>query len=188
MAIVQTDDALIRATRTGDAEAFGEITRRHVGRVYTMCLRMTGEPGTAEALTESVFLSAYTEAALLQVPIQSWLLQRALAACEDPPESSSPASEDEPDTETEDDVQAQQLQAALDGLSPSFRASIILRDVLELDYDQVADIMNLPTGTARSRVHRARLDMASALSQTSHSRSKSKSKYMSKSKSKSKAD
>jgi RNA polymerase sigma-70 factor (ECF subfamily) len=178
VAIVQTDDALIRATRTGDAEAFGEITRRHVGRVYTMCLRMTGEPGTAEALTESVFLSAYTEAALLQAPIQSWLLQRAVAACEDPQESSPPDSEGEgePDTETEDEVQDQQLQAILDGLSPSFRASIILPDVLELDYDQAADIMNLPTGTARSRVHRARLDMASALTQISRSKSKSKSK------------
>lgn len=172
MAIIQTDDALIRATRTGDAEAFGEIARRHVGRVYTMCLRMTGEPRTAEALTESVFLAAYTEAALLQAPIQSWLLQRALAACEDPQEPPPPEPDGEPDTETEEDVQAQQLQATLDGLSPSFRASIILRDVLELDYDQVADIMHLPTGTARSRVHRARLDMGSALLQVSRSKSK----------------
>lgn len=163
MAVGQSDESLIQGTRSGDAEAFGELTRRYVGRVYTLCLRMVGDAGAAEAMTEAVFLSAYNDAAVLAAPLESWLLQRALVQCEAPQDIAPPDADLEPDTETEEEVQAQQLQAILDQLSPSFRSAVILRDVLELDYVQVADIMNLPIGTARSRVHRARLDLSAAL-------------------------
>ncbi len=163
MATAQTDDALIKGTRSGDAEAFGELARRFQGRVYSMCLRMTGDSEVAESLTEQVFLGAYRDAAILEAPLQSWLLVRTIEACQSPPAPSNTGADDEPDTETEEEVQAQQLQALLNDLSPNFRAAVILRDVLELDYDQIADIMNLPIGTARSRIHRARIDMAGAL-------------------------
>ena len=163
VATAQTDAALIQGTRRGDAEAFGELARRFQGRVHSMCLRMSGDPAVAEALTEQVFLDAYRDAALLEAPLQSWLLVRTIEACQSPPDTATPVHDEEPDTETEEEVQAHQLQALLNNLTPSFRSAVILRDVLELEYDQIADIMNLPIGTVRSRIHRARIDMASAL-------------------------
>jgi RNA polymerase sigma-70 factor (ECF subfamily) len=165
----QTEDALIRGTRSGKPEAVGELIRRFQGRVYTLSLRMVGDPDVAESITEAVFLQAYTEAALLQQPLFSWLVRCTLRQCESPPSPPAFDPDEEPDTETEDEVQSQRLQALLDALTPSFRAAVILRDVLELDYEQIADIMNLPLGTARSRVHRARIDMAGRLTHTSPS-------------------
>ncbi len=163
-----SDAELIDGTRSGDMEVFGELVRRFQGRVYTLALRMAGDAETAEAIAHGVFVAAYSDANQLETPLQTCLLRQTLARCDDPEAPSSlPAAEgtldSEPDTETEEEVKGLQLQAILDKLSPSFRSAVILRDVLELDYPEIGEVMNLPLGTAKSRVHRARLTMAGLL-------------------------
>ena len=174
LAVEQSDAELIRGTRSGDLDIFGELLRRFQGRVHTLCARMTGDPVSAEQAAHGVFVSAYTDAIQLEAPVENWLLRCALDRCEDPGDAPpAPPAQDtldaEPDTETEDDVKGQKLQAALDKLRPSFRAAVILRDVLDLEYAQIADIMGLPLGTAKSRVRRARQEMAAALTARAHS-------------------
>jgi len=161
----QAEVELIQGSRAGNLDAFGELLRRFQGRVYTFCLRMVGDPAIAEDIAHGVFIEAYTDAADLEAPLESWLLRMALEPCLAPPASAQDADDmdQEPDTETEEEVQVQQLQAGLNTLPPSFRATLILRDILELEYIQVADIMQLPLGTAKSRVHRGRLDLAAAI-------------------------
>jgi len=161
---VETD--LIKGARSGDAEAFGELVRRYQARIYTLSLRVLGEHDKAEAVAHETLVDVYQNAAHLETPLDSYLYRLVLDRCDLAARDSGAEPRDleaDPDTETDGEDKGAQLQTALNGLSLTFRVAVVLRDVIELDYTQVAEIMDLPIGTVKSRVHRARLDMSAAL-------------------------
>jgi RNA polymerase sigma-70 factor (ECF subfamily) len=142
---------LIRRFHAGESQAFAELISEHKDDVYTLCLRMLG-PETAESATESIFLQAHQAMHRLdtETDLHMWILQRTV--------HHTTEAKNDPDEEslTEKSALAQRL---LNELEPTFRVAVILRDVLRLSEDEIATILALPIGTARSRIHRGRLTL-----------------------------
>ncbi len=156
-----------------------EVVRTHAGRVYRLAYRLTGNQHDAEDLTQEVFvrvfrsLSSYTpgtfEGWLHRITTNLFLDQvrrRARIRFE-------PLGDDAPDrlagreptpaqaydqTHFDPDV-----QAALEGLSPEFRTAVVLCDIEGLSYEEIALTMGVKLGTVRSRIHRGRSALRSAL-------------------------
>ncbi len=141
---------LIRGCQAGDPSAFAGVVETHKDDVYTLCLRAIGQAERAEALAEQVFLAAHQAIVRLdpETPLLLWLLGLTIEHVTEPV----------PATNTDDDSML--VNAVLADLEPPFRMAVILRDVLLLEEADVAAVLNIPTGTARSRIHRGRLTMA----------------------------
>ncbi len=141
---------LIRGCQAGDPSAFAGVVEAHKDAVYTLCLRALGDGERAEALAEQVFLAAHQAIVRLdpETPLQLWLLGMAIDSVTEP--VSTTAADDD----------SMLVNTVLADLEPPFRMAVILRDVLQLEETDVATVLNIPIGTARSRIHRGRLTMA----------------------------
>jgi RNA polymerase sigma-70 factor (ECF subfamily) len=156
-----------------------EVVRDHSGRVYRLAYRLTGNAHDAEDLTQDVFvrvfrsLSSYTpgtfEGWLHRITTNLFLDQvrrkqriRFDALAEDAAER-LPGREPSPDAAVYDRGFDADVQAALDSLSPEFRAAVVLCDVEGLSYEEVAATLDIKLGTVRSRIHRGRAQLRAAL-------------------------
>ena len=144
---------LIRRFHAGEPQAFAEIIAAYKNDVYTICLRMLG-PSQAEQAAETIFLDAHQAMFRLQsdTNLDDWILRRAVEF----------ALSKSPDTDgTNNDLgeESALVQRLLDELEPPFRVAVILRDILRLSEEAVATVLDLPLGTARSRIHRGRLTL-----------------------------
>ena len=142
---------IIRRFHAGDPHAFAEIIAEYKDDVYTLCARMLGA-SVAEHAAECIFVDAHQAMHRLQpdTDVEQWILKRAveytLSAKPDATESSAA-------TPT---VLAQRI---LQELEPKFRIAVVLRDVLRLSEEMIAMLLDLPLGTAKSRIHRGRLTL-----------------------------
>lgn len=168
------DAQSLHAFLEGDPRGFEELVRRHESRVYNLCLRMLGRPEDARDATQDAFLAVLRKAAGFrgQAAFTTWLHRIAVNACydllrkssrapllaEEPPEPVA-AAPDHADAA----AQAIDVQRALLQVPPDFRAVLILADVQDLPYEEVAAILDLPVGTVKSRLHRGRVALADAL-------------------------
>jgi RNA polymerase sigma-70 factor (ECF subfamily) len=156
-----------------------EVVEQHSTRVYRLAYRLTGNVHDAEDLTQEVFvrvfrsLSTYTpgtfEGWLHRITTNLFLDQvrrkkriRFDALAQDA-DARLPGREPDPsraydDTHLDDDV-----QAALDALSPDFRAAVVLCDIEGLTYEEIAATLGIKLGTVRSRIHRGRAQLRDAL-------------------------
>ena len=175
----------------GDAEAWQQLVLSQHRRVYGICYRFTGSAPDAEDLTQEVFLKLYRNLASFDVQRGSfgtWIttltrnllvdhfrrtrMDRAtdsLNASFDG-EADSPTMADQlADTRPgqEQHVAGQQLkirvQAALKELSPELREAVILRDLEDMDYKEIAQVLRIPEGTVKSRISRGRGELARLL-------------------------
>lgn len=156
-----------------------EVVRTHSARVYRLAYRLTGNPHDAADLTQDVFvrvfrsLSTYTpgtfEGWLHRITTNLFLDQvrrkariRFDALGDDAGDrlaSREPGpSQVYDDTHFDDDV-----QAALDALSPDFRAAVVLCDIEGLSYEEIAATLGIKIGTVRSRIHRGRAQLRECL-------------------------
>jgi RNA polymerase sigma-70 factor (ECF subfamily) len=156
-----------------------QVVREHSGRVYRLAYRLTGNVHDAEDLTQEVFvrvfrsLSSYTpgtfEGWLHRITTNLFLdgVRRKKRVRFDPlgEDAHERVAGREPDpsrvyedTHLDDDV-----QAALDALSPEFRAAVVLCDIEGLSYEEVAATLGIKLGTVRSRIHRGRSQLRTAL-------------------------
>lgn len=170
------DELLVRRFLEGDDASFAELVRRHERRVYNLCLRMMGQPEDARDATQDAFLTALRKLRGFRgdAAFSTWLHRVAVNACydilrrrqrrpEEPlPEEPGPLPGDI--AETVADVV--DVQAALLLVPEEFRAVLILHDVQDLPYDEIADIVGVPLGTVKSRLHRGRVALAALLSGT----------------------
>src|ERR687890_686721 len=159
--------------------SWDEIVAQHSARVYRLAYRLTGNPHDAEDLTQEVFvrvfrsLSSYTpgtfEGWLHRITTNLFLdsVRRKKRVRFDPlgEDAHERVAGREPDpsrvyedTHLDDDV-----QAALDALSPEFRAAVVLCDIEGLSYEEVAATLGIKLGTVRSRIHRGRSQLRDAL-------------------------
>jgi RNA polymerase sigma-70 factor (ECF subfamily) len=181
-----SDEALLADLRAGDRRAFGQLVTRYQDRVYGLCLRWLGDAETAEDVAQDVFLALYRtlpdfrgEARLSTYVFRACInhcrnrrVQRLRRAWErhDPliaPDGTHTELPDPSERGTDASAHAAEAQrivaSALDTLDDELRAIILLRDVQDLDYDEIADVLEIPRGTVKSRLHRARSELASAL-------------------------
>ncbi len=165
---------------SGDETArWHEIVEQHSARVYRLAYRLTGNRADAEDLTQEVFvrvfrsLDTYTpgtfEGWLHRITTNLFLDQARrkarirFDALADESESRIPGRVPAPDHQVLDGLFDSDVEAALAGLSPEFRAAVVLCDVEGLSYEEIGAVLGLKLGTVRSRIHRGRTLLRKAL-------------------------
>jgi RNA polymerase sigma factor (sigma-70 family) len=180
---VEPGAALPRQVEADDAAwtppSWEQVVREHSGRVYRLAYRLTGNVHDAEDLTQEVFvrvfrsLSSYTpgtfEGWLHRITTNLFLdgVRRKKRVRFDPLADDAhdrvAGREPDPSRVYEDTHLDDDVQAALDALSPDFRAAVVLCDIEGLSYEEVAATLGIKLGTVRSRIHRGRSQLRTAL-------------------------
>jgi RNA polymerase sigma-70 factor (ECF subfamily) len=185
---------LVRRCIAGDAVAWDEIVQRYHRRIYNICYRFAGSPDDAQDLTQEVFIRMYRTLNSYDVgrgAFMTWVttLTRNLlvdhfrktkhdrltdsldATASDHPDA-MPLSERIPDEGPAPDsgVQSREtrdvVHQALQKLSPELREAVILRDLQDMDYREIATVLKVPEGTVKSRINRGRAELARLLQRT----------------------
>ena len=184
--------AIVHKCLRGDGLAWAELVRAHHGRVYSLCYRFTGSVHDAEDLTQDIFLKVYgnlrswepTRGSLLvwvTTMTRNHLvdhyrrtrLQRASDSLDAGWEQGGAelVSVHLPDPRPGPHASAQQhelereVQAALASVSPELREAVILRDLQDLDYKEIAAMLSVPEGTVKSRISRGRAELARVMTE-----------------------
>jgi RNA polymerase sigma-70 factor (ECF subfamily) len=181
---------VVRRCLSGDSPAWTELVRAHHRRVYALCYRFTNSGTDAEDLTQDVFLKIYgnlksfdTERGSLQVWITTltrnllvdhFRRTRNLRATGSLDEGWDETGELRPidrleakgptqhDQATRREL-AKMVQSALALVSPELREAVILRDLQDMDYKEIAQVLSIPEGTVKSRISRGRAELARLL-------------------------
>ena len=175
---------LVRRCRAGDGAAWEEIVQTYSRRVYNLAYRFTSRADTAEDLTQDVFVRVYRSLDQYnpkQGDLQNWLMRLARNLIIDDYRKRQRAPQDEIADDLEDhkyhlrsgenSVQREmerrelgaQVQAGIDKLSPDLRTCVILRDIEELSYQEIVELLRIPEGTVKSRINRGRIELAKIL-------------------------
>lgn len=170
-----SDEELIARARGGNESCFEEFVRRHMTAVHRWMVRAVGE-GDADDLTQDVFLRAYRGLPRFrdQAPPRAWLAAIANNAIKNryrsrsrfrrifspQPEPGSLPDRESASTSPEEDARAeesrQSVLRALSRLPVEFRLPVVLRDLEEWSYEEIAVSLELPIGTVKSRIARGR--------------------------------
>ena len=184
--------ALVRKCLAGDAVAWEGILRLHQRRIYNLCYRFTNSPDDAQDLTQDVFIRVYRTLSSYDVDkgaFTTWLTTLTRNLLVDHfrrskqdrvtdsidgglrEDDESPALSDRlPDRgpSPDDHLASQETQKivrlALARLSPDLREAVILRDLQDMDYREIALTLKVPEGTVKSRINRGRMELARLLS------------------------
>jgi RNA polymerase sigma-70 factor (ECF subfamily) len=183
VALIKSDAELVRRCRAGDSAAWEQVVHEYSRRVYNLAYRFTGRHETAEDLTQEVFVRVYRS--LDQYDPQAgdlanWLMRLARNLVIDdyrrrtrtPTDLGDDIVDheyhlesriDAPDRGVERFERAKQVHLAIAKLQPDLRECVILRDIEELTYQEIVDILQIPIGTVKSRINRGRIELAKIL-------------------------
>jgi RNA polymerase sigma-70 factor (ECF subfamily) len=175
-----SDLELIRAASAGDAEAFEELYKQHHRRVYSLCLRMVGNPSVAEDMTQEVFLQLYRKLSSFRgdSAFTTWLhrltVNQVLMHFRKRGVKLEHTSEEGDFTNVvETPLQSTRrislidrlaLDKAIAELPPGYRAIFVLHDVEGYEHGEIADMLNISVGTSKSQLHKARMRLRELLS------------------------
>ncbi|HEY5077273.1 MAG TPA: RNA polymerase sigma factor [Acidimicrobiia bacterium] len=170
------DDVLARRAAAGDSAALDALLRDHIALVHAVCRRILGNPDDALDATQEALISIARKIGSFdgRAKFSTWVYRVATNAALDEarrrgrrpvPTESLPepgASTHGPAT---DAAIADRLDvdAALARLTPEYRAAVALRDLVGMDYAEIADVLGIPAGTVRSRISRGRAALADLL-------------------------
>jgi len=178
------EQILVERCLGGEESAWEEMAKAYTRRVYALCYRFTGSDSQAQDLTQDVFLRIFKNLKSFRAgegSFTTWLtkltrnllidhyrrtkLDRATDSIED----QLPVLEEVRTTFTRTDgilagrEASEILQAGLQRLSPELREAVILRDLEEMEYREIARVLNVPEGTVKSRLNRGRSELARVL-------------------------
>jgi RNA polymerase sigma-70 factor (ECF subfamily) len=172
-------DALIERCLRGDQEAWEQIVRQYWRRVFNVAYKFVGRHDEAEDLTQDVFLKVFKSLGTFdrRANFQTWLVSVSRNLCIDHYRSVrkeretidrdvnaddlSPASHDvSAHVALERHDLAEELRRALQELPETLRTAVVMRDIQELSYQEIADRLQLPEGTVKSRINRGRHELA----------------------------
>ena len=172
-------DALIERCLAGDQAAWEDIVRLHRRKVFNIAYKFVGKHDLAEDLTQDIFLKLYRSLDTFdrRANFQTWLISVSRNLCIDhyrsvrkeretmnrdiDPSTLMPVSKDRSayaQLELRDRVQL--LRAALEMLPTTLRTAVLMRDIQEMTYQEIADKLNVPEGTVKSRINRGRTELA----------------------------
>jgi RNA polymerase sigma-70 factor (ECF subfamily) len=170
------DIELIDQYLKGDIDAFNELVSAHEDRVFAICLRMLRNRDAALDAAQDTFLTVFRKADRYkaQAAFSTWLYRVTVNACYDHLRREKRKRADQlPDTYDPVDVQANDpfnavevrpdIEEALANLSVEFRAAVVLVDLQGMSLEQASDTLDVPTGTIKSRLFRARRQLAQSL-------------------------
>jgi RNA polymerase sigma-70 factor (ECF subfamily) len=175
-----SDAECVRRVQRGDTAAFETLVRRHEKTIFNLVYRMLGDTEEAAEVSQEVFLSAFRAAGQFRgdANFSTWLYRIALNHASTrrktlntrqrkvvPIESADPLHDPEPGPLEilEQQEIREKVQLALNQLDPEDAAVILLRDLQDVSYNEVADVLEIPVGTVKSRLHRARQALKSRL-------------------------
>lgn len=175
------DLTLVRRFLAGDMRAFDELMTAHEDRVFSICLRVMRDREHALDAVQETFVKVFRRADHFtgESAFSTWLYRVAVNTCYDQlrklkrrhaeplPETNDPADVTAGDALTAIELRPE-LAAALERLSDDFRTAVILSDVEGLPLADVAEILGVPVGTVKSRVFRARRQLAEELRNLRH--------------------
>lgn len=186
--------ALVRRCVAGDADAWEDIVRTYNRRIYNVCYRFTGSADSAEDLAQEVFIKMYRTldsyapekgafTTWIMTMTRNLLVDHYRKAKQDRVTDSLDAgvTEDEDAVPLSDRIEDQapsaddriqrretqeMVQKAIQKLSPELREAVILRDLQDMDYKEIAVALKVPEGTVKSRINRGRMELARLLQRT----------------------
>ena len=171
-ALTELDDReLVQRHVEGDAEAFGELFRRHRDRMWAVALRTTGQPELAADCVQEAFISAFRRASSYrgEAAVTTWLHRIVVNACLDRLRRERPTRQlpetELPDTRDEQGALEVRLDVrqALDRLPEGQRVALVLVDLHGLSVAEAAEVLEVAEGTVKSRCSRGREAMAALL-------------------------
>jgi len=174
---LKEDAQLIRATLAGDSAAFGQLVTKYQDRLYNTVLQVVGSADDALDVLQETFVQAYVKLDSFggRSAFYTWLYRIAFnqavthrrkmkptvsvehakqSGAGEPVDNTSP-----PDEGLLRQERASQVRTALTKLSEEHRTILVLREVEGCCYETIAEILNVPVGTVRSRLHRARVQL-----------------------------
>lgn len=178
------DAQLVERCLQGDEGAWEDLVKAHTRRVYAICYRFTGKDSEAQDLTQDVFLRVFKSVKSFRAGEGSfavWLtrltrnllidhyrrskMDRATDSIEDQlgVMENRAAIEGRTDAVLAGREASEVLQGALAKLSPELRETVILRDLEEMEYREIAQVLAVPEGTVKSRLNRGRAELARIL-------------------------
>jgi RNA polymerase sigma-70 factor (ECF subfamily) len=172
-------DALIERCLNGDQAAWEVIVRTHRRKVFNIAYKFVGRHDQAEDLTQDVFLKLYKSLDTFdrRANFQTWLVSVSRNLCidhyrsirkerevvnrdVDPSELTPSAPERSAQAVLEQRDRVQLLRQALEQLPPTLRTAVMMRDIREMSYQEIATKLALPEGTVKSRINRGRTELA----------------------------
>ena len=172
-------EALIQRCLQGDELAWDTIVRRYRRKVFNVAYTFVGRHEEAEDLTQDIFLKIFKSLGTFdrRANFQTWLISVSRNLCidhyrsvrqerrtidrqVDPNELSPVSHEPGPIAALEQQDRVALLREALAALPESLRTAVLMRDIQELTYQEIADRLRLPEGTVKSRINRGRTELA----------------------------
>jgi RNA polymerase sigma-70 factor (ECF subfamily) len=186
---------LVRRCAQGDAVAWEEIVQRFHRRIYNLCYRFAGSAEDAQDLTQEVFLKVYRTVGSYdgeKAAFSTWITtvtrnllvdhfrktrnDRATDSMDMPAGANGDGptladriaadGSENPQRHVEGRERREMVQQALRLISPDLREAVILRDLQDLDYREIAQVLKVPEGTVKSRINRGRAELARLLQRT----------------------
>ena len=180
--IADADDrTLVAAAQRGDRQALDTLLRRHYDLVHAVCRRVLGTARDADDAAQEAMISIVRGLPRFdgRSAVTTWIYRIATNAALDegrrrarrpilhavPEPDDVPSEPVDPDAERGLDAvgERQAIDDALAQLPDDFRVAVVLRDVVDLDYAEIADVLELPLGTVKSRIARGRSQLAHLL-------------------------
>lgn len=177
-----TPDGLIEQCLAGDQAAWDAIVRQNWRKVFNVAYKFVGRHDEAEDLTQDIFLKIFKALHTFdrRANFQTWIISISRNLCIDHYRSVrkerqtiardvdsttlQPATHERgPQALAEHQDLRAQLRVALDALPKTLRTAVVLRDLQELSYQEIADRLGLPEGTVKSRINRGRIELAHQL-------------------------
>jgi RNA polymerase sigma-70 factor, ECF subfamily len=174
-----TPDSLIEQCLSGDQAAWELVVRQNWRKVFNVAYKFVGKHDEAEDLTQDIFLKIFKALGTFdrRANFQTWIISISRNLCIDHYRSVrkerqtiaqdvdtkdlQPASADRgPHAIAEHQDLRAMLRQALETLPPALRTAVVLRDLQELSYQEIADRLGLPEGTVKSRINRGRIELA----------------------------
>ena len=170
------DPALVARFQRGDEDAFDLLVERHRRRVYSLACRLAN-PSEADDLAQEIFIAAYKALPAFRgdSAFSTWIYRITVHICSHHVRKrrldTTELDEQQPDSYREHDPERaamsgelrEQVRRAIDGLPYKLKLVIVLRDLHGLSYEEIAEVVNCPIGTVRSRLHYATQRLAAVL-------------------------
>jgi RNA polymerase sigma-70 factor (ECF subfamily) len=184
--LTEADAEIIEQARKGDPAAWERLVILHSKRIYNLCYRFLGRVDQAEDLTQEIFIKVFRNLGSYNPEtgqFVTWIMSvgrnllidhyrqskddRVTVSTDENEEFSVldtvPSNQLSPETELEREERAILLRRALARLPPQLKEAVILRDLEELTYEEIGEVLKVPEGTVKSRINRGRVELAKHL-------------------------